>query len=157
LAGTFGFGTSAVSHSDHGIRVSAHIHHSSGRCWRIPARQNAPSSAKISPLVTGPWDIGPNPGAATFYPYLPDLSIAQRMFLTALTIAVLAAVMLPGGTGGRSLRAAAAAVTAAGLLAAGTAVALAGTGRLDAHGMIAIPALHDAANDRPLRYTPVCS
>ena len=53
--------------------------------------------------------------------------------------------------------AAAAAVTTAGLLAAGTAIALAGTGRLDAHGMIAIPALHDAASDRPLRYTPVCS
>jgi len=49
------------------------------------------------------------------------------------------------------------AVTTAGLLAAGTAVALAGAGRLDAHGMIAIPALHDAASDRPLRYTPVCS
>ena len=40
---------------------------------------------------------------------------------------------------------------------AGTAVALAGTGKLDAHGMIAIPALHDAASDRPVRYTPVCS
>ena len=40
---------------------------------------------------------------------------------------------------------------------AGTAVALAGIGGLDAHGMIAIPALHDAASDRPLRYTPVCS
>ena len=52
---------------------------------------------------------------------------------------------------------AAAAVTAAGLLAAGTPVALAGTGRLDAHGMIAIPALHDAASDRPVPYTPVCS
>jgi hypothetical protein len=25
------------------------------------------------------------------------------------------------------------------------------------HGMIAIPALHDAANDSPIRYTPVCS
>ena len=49
------------------------------------------------------------------------------------------------------------AVTTAGLLAAGTAVALAGTGRLDAHGMITIPALHDAASDRPLHYTPVCS
>jgi len=112
---------------------------------------------QISPLVTGPWDVGPDPGVATFYPYLPDLSIAQVMFLTGFTAAVLGAVMLPNGTGGRSQRAAAAAVTAAGLLAAGTAVALAGTGRLDAHGMIAIPALHDAANDRPLRYTPVCS
>src|SRR5262249_3562094 len=30
-------------------------------------------------------------------------------------------------------------------------------GKLDAHGMIAIPALHDAASDQPVRYTPVCS
>src|SRR5215831_9512881 len=112
---------------------------------------------QISPLVTGPWDLGPNAGAATFYPFLPDLSIAQVMFLTGVTIAVLGAVALPGGPGGGWLRAAAATVTAAGLLAAGTAVALAGTGKLDAHGMIAIPALHDAANDRPVRYTPVCS
>jgi hypothetical protein len=36
-------------------------------------------------------------------------------------------------------------------------VALAGTGRLDPHGMIVIPALHDAAAGQPVRYTPVCS
>jgi hypothetical protein len=112
---------------------------------------------QISPLVTGPWDTGPDAGVGTFYPYLPDLSIAQVMFLTGLTLAVLGALALPKASGGRSLRAAAAAVTAAGLLAAGTAVALAGTGKLDAHGMIAIPALHDAASDQPVRYTPVCS
>jgi hypothetical protein len=70
---------------------------------------------------------------------------------------VLAVLALPRGSGGRWVRPAAAAVSAAGLLAAGTAVALAGTGSLDAHGMIAIPALHDAANDRPIRFSPVCS
>jgi hypothetical protein len=112
---------------------------------------------QISPVVTGPWDIGPNAGVATFYPYLPDLPIAQVMFAAGLTVAVLGALALPAGPGGRWLRRPAAAVTAAGLLAAGTAVALAGTGRLDAHGMIAIPALHDAASDRPVSYTPVCS
>jgi len=112
---------------------------------------------QISPLVTGPWDAGPNAGVGTFYPYLPDLSIAQAMFLAGLTIAVLAALALPRGSGGRRLRAAAAAACAGGLVAAGTAVALAGTGKLDAHGMIAIPALHDAANDRPIRFSPVCS
>jgi hypothetical protein len=111
----------------------------------------------VSPLVTGPWNVGPDPGIGTFYPYLADLSIAQVMFLAGLTAAVLGALALPAGLGRRSLRRSAAAVTAAGLLAAGTAVALAGTGRLDSHGMIAIPALHDAASDRPLRYTPVCS
>jgi hypothetical protein len=111
---------------------------------------------QISPIITGPWDIGPDPGVGTFYPYLPDLPIAQVMFLAGVTAAVLGALTLPTGAGGRSLRRSAVAVTTAGLLAAGTAVALAGTGRLDAHGMIAIPALHDAAGDRPLRYAPVC-
>jgi hypothetical protein len=112
---------------------------------------------QISPIVTGPWEIGPDPGMGTFYAYLPDLPIAQVMFLAGLTAAVLGALTLPTDSGLRSLRRSAVAVTTAGLLAAGTAVALAGTGRLDAHGMIAIPALHDAASDRPLRYTPVCS
>lgn len=112
---------------------------------------------QISPLVTGPWDTGPDAGVGTFYPYLPDLAIAQVIFLTGLTVAVLGAVVLPKGSGGKWLRRPAAVITTAGMLAAGTAIALAGTGRLDAHGMIAISALHDAANDRPVRYTPVCS
>jgi len=111
---------------------------------------------QISPVVTGPWDIGPDAGIATFYHYLPDLPIAQMMFLAGLTVTVLGVLGLPAGSGGRWLRRAAAAITAAGLLAAGTAVALAGTGRMDAHGMIAIPALHQAASDRPIRYSPVC-
>jgi hypothetical protein len=112
---------------------------------------------QISPLVSKPWDIGPDAGMATFYPYLADLPIAQVMFLAGLTVAVLGALALPAGRGGRWLRRPAAIIAAAGLLVAGTAVALAGTGKLDAHGMIAIPALHDAASDRPVRYTPVCS
>jgi hypothetical protein len=112
---------------------------------------------QISPLVTGPWDTGPDAGVATFYPYLPDLPIAQIIFLAGLTAAVLGALALRKGAGGRRLRAAGLSVTAAGLLAVGTAIALAGTGKLDDHGMIAIPALHDAANDRPIRFTPACS
>jgi hypothetical protein len=117
--------------------------------------QGSQSYWQISPVVTGPWDLAHDPGVGTFYPYLPDLFIAQVMFLTGLTVAVLAALALPGGRGW--LRRPAAVITMAGLLAAGTGVALAGTGKLDAHGMIAIPALHDAANDRPLSYRPVCS
>jgi hypothetical protein len=111
----------------------------------------------ISPIVTGPWDLGPQAGVATFYPYLPDLPIAQVMFLAGLTVALLAALALPAGSSGRALRTVAAGLTGAGLLAAGTAVGLAGTGTLDAHGMIAIPALHDAASDQPLQFTPACS
>jgi hypothetical protein len=112
---------------------------------------------QISPIVTGPWDASQNGGAGTFYPYLPDLAIAQIMFLAGLTIAVLAVLVLRRGSAGRRLRAVAASVTVAGLAAAAAAVALAGTGTLDPHGMIAIPALHDAANDRPARFSPVCS
>ena len=113
---------------------------------------------QISPVVSAPWDLGGDPGVATFYPYLPDLSIAQLMFLAGLTVAVVAAVTgLPRVSGPRRLRIAAAVAATAGLLASGTAVALAGTGTLDAHGMIAIPALHDAPDDRPVTFTPVCS
>jgi hypothetical protein len=112
---------------------------------------------QVSPLITGPWDIGPDPGVATFYPYLPDLSIAQVLFLGGVTVAVLATLALVDGRTWRRPRAVAAAAATCGVLAAGTAVALAGTGRLDAHGMIEIQALHDAASDQPLRFTPVCS
>jgi DNA-directed RNA polymerase specialized sigma24 family protein len=80
-----------------------------------------------------------------------------RLFVAGLTAAVLGVLGLPAGSGGRWLRRSAAIITVAGLAAAGTAVALAGTGRLDPHGMIIIPALHDAASDEPIRYAPVCS
>jgi hypothetical protein len=98
----------------------------------------------------------PGPDLGVFYPFLPDLSIAQMMFLAGLTIAALAALGLPAASGGRWLRRACAALTMAGLVTAGTAVGLAGAARLEAQGMMAIPALHDAADDRPIGYTPVC-
>jgi hypothetical protein len=90
-----------------------------------------------------------------FSPYLPDLAIAQVMFLAGLVAVPLAALGLPAAAGGRWLRCAAAAAAAAGLLAAGTGVGLAGSSRLEAQGVL-IPALHDAATDRPIAYTPVC-
>jgi hypothetical protein len=127
------------------LELSAQLIHGDRSYWQI------------SPLVSGPWELGPDEGMATFYPYLPDLPIAQVMFLAGLTAALLGTLGVSAGSGGQWLRRSAAAITAGGLLAAGTAVALAGTARLDSHGMIAIPALHNAANDRPVRYTPVCS
>src|SRR5215469_10083843 len=110
---------------------------------------------QISPVVSGPWDAGQDPGIATFYPYVPDLSIAQVMLLGGLAVIALAVLSLPAS--GRGVRAGAAIVVAAGMVAAATAVRLAGTGTLDSHGQIAIPALHDAATDRPIRFTPVCT
>jgi hypothetical protein len=112
---------------------------------------------QISPLTSGAYDIGVAPGVASFYRYLPDLSIAQVMFTAGLSAAVLGALGLSASGNGPRLRWLAAVVTAAGLGAAGTAVTLAGTGRLDPHGMIVIPALHDAASGQPVRYAPRCS
>src|SRR6516165_3741437 len=89
------------------------------------------------------------------YPWLPDVPIARIMFLGGLAVAALGLLGLPAWAGPRRLRRLAAVVTLAGVAAAGTGVALAGTTRLSPHGMV-IPALHDAANDRPLSYTPVC-
>jgi hypothetical protein len=108
---------------------------------------------QIWPLnVQGP--LPPN-SFGVFSPYLPDLAIAQIMFLGGLLAAALAALGLPAAAGGRWLRCAAAAAALAGLLAAGTGVGLAGTARLEAQGVL-IPALHDAASDKPIAYTPVC-
>jgi hypothetical protein len=118
------------------------------------ALQNNGTYAQIWPLnVQGPL---PPDSYGIFYPYLPDLAIAQLMFLAGLAVAALGALGLPAAAGGRWLRGGAAALAVAGLAAAGTAVGLAGTARLEAHGIV-IPALHDAASDRPVPYVPVCS
>jgi hypothetical protein len=112
---------------------------------------------QVSPLIAGPWELGSgSEGVATFHPYLSDLPIAQLIFLAGLTAVLLGVLGLPRGSGGPWLRRSAALATAGGLLTAGTAVALAGTGRLDAHGLVAIPALHHSADDRARPYTPVC-
>ena len=113
---------------------------------------------QVSPIVSGAWELSADPGVATFYPFLPDLSVAQLMFLAGLTLAVVASALgLPAMAGSQRLRVASAVAAVVGVATAGTAVALTGTGSLDAHGMIAIPALHDAAADRPLDVAPVCA
>ncbi len=95
------------------------------------------------------------PVSGIFYPYLPDLPIARVIFLAGITVVALSLLGLPAGAGGPLLRRVAAAVGLAGLAVTWTAVGLAATARLEPHGM-AIAALHDAANDRPIPYTPVC-
>jgi len=116
---------------------------------------NIHSYWQIAPIVAFAWNTGSNPGVATFYPYLPDLSIAQVMFLAGVAVTLLGALALVRES--RVVRAAAAALAAAGLAAAATAVLLVGTSTMDTHGMIRIADLHDAANDQPVQFTPVCS
>jgi hypothetical protein len=90
-----------------------------------------------------------------YYPWLPDLPIARIMFLAGIGAAALGLTGLPARAGGRWLRRAATLVTLLGVALAGTAAGLAGTAR-EAAGGVVIPALHDAANDAPITYTPVC-
>jgi hypothetical protein len=90
-----------------------------------------------------------------FYRYLPDLPIARMMLLAGIAAAAVGLLGLPAGAGSLRLRRAAAVVTLAGVALAGTAVGLATTAR-QAYDGIVIPALHDAASDRPLSYTPDC-
>ena len=127
-----------------GLEISAQFIHGNDSYWQV------------SPLVAGPWNLGRSEDLATFYPYLPDLPRIQIVFLAGLTAALLGIMGVPAGSGGRWLRRFAVGITTIGLLSAGTATALAGTGRLDAHGMIAVPAVHDASDDLPATYTPVC-
>ncbi|MCO5970146.1 hypothetical protein [Actinoallomurus soli] len=108
-----------------------------------------PSYWQVDPL----W-APPNASVATFYPYRPDLPIAQVIFLIGLTAALLGVVGLPGA--GRWPRRVAVCLGAVGIASAATSVLLVGTSRPDGHGMTLIPALHDSADDRPVPYTPVC-
>jgi hypothetical protein len=91
-----------------------------------------------------------------FTPYLPDLFIAQVMFLGGLAVAALGAMGLRRAAGGPWLRRIAAVVAICGLAATGTALGLTGSARRELQGVV-IPALHDAASDKPITYTPVSS
>jgi hypothetical protein len=108
--------------------------------------------ALLSPTTSVPADdIG------VFYHYLPDVAIVQLMFLLGLTAVVLGALGLTqAADAGPRLRRVAAVLGVAGLAATGTAIGLVGTAHQGTAGEV-IPALHDAANDRLIAFTPVCS
>jgi ABC-type transport system involved in multi-copper enzyme maturation permease subunit len=104
-----------------------------------------------------------------FYNVAPDLAITQVMFMGGITVALLGLLTLApffrvayrgllAGVSrtGRWLCVAGVALLAAGVTAAATAFALAGTAQLAVSGW-AIPALHDAASDQPVPYTPDCA
>src|SRR6516162_5818104 len=125
--------------------LSAHIGFSHPSGWALILPTNS----------SGSFDGSAQADSGIFYPWLPDLPIARIMFLTGIAVAALGVTGLPARAGGRWLRGAAAVLTLAGAALAGTAVGLAGTAQESAHGVV-IPTLHDAANDAPIPYTPVC-
>ncbi len=93
--------------------------------------------------------------AGIFYQFLPDLPMARVMFLAGIAVTAVGLLGLPVSAGGPRLRRSAAAVTVTGAAAVVAAVALAFTAQVGPYGTV-IPALHDAASDRPVPYTPVC-
>lgn len=150
-----------------GVAAACAVGFAAGVFW--PSRFTAPLAAvgvEVLILVGTSLDSSPyarlTPGAANltvdtgaFYSYLPDQAIDQVIFLFGITIAVAGLLGLVAGGSGRLLRAVAAVVTAAGLVAVGTAAGLAGGARQGPEGVI-IPGLHDAADDQPIPYTPAC-
>jgi len=104
-----------------------------------------------------------------FYHVAPDLAITQVMFMAGITVALLGLLtlapvfrvsyrgLLSGvSRAGRWLCVAGIALLTTGVAAASTAYALTGTAKLSPSGWD-IPALHDAASDQPIPYTPDCA
>jgi len=93
--------------------------------------------------------------AGVFYQWLPDLPIARVMFLAGIAAAAVGLLGLRPAAGGPRLRRSAAVISTTGAAATVAAIILATTAHTGPYGTV-IPALHDAANDKPIRYTPVC-
>jgi hypothetical protein len=117
---------------------------------RVVLNESHPTFALLSPM-----NSVPHGDAGVFFHYFPDLYIVQIMFFAGIAVAVLGGLGLATASGRRIVWRTAAVVTALGLAAACTGVVLAGTARVEANGVV-IPAVHDAASDRPVAYTPVC-
>jgi hypothetical protein len=107
--------------------------------------------------------------AGVFYRVAPDLAIAQVMFMGGITVGLFGLLTLAPvfrvsyrgllsavGHVGRWLFVAGVALLAAGAAASATAFTLAGTAKPGVSGWD-IPALHDAASDHPIPYTPDCA
>jgi hypothetical protein len=118
--------------------------------FRVVLNEAHPTFALLSPM-----NSVPHGDAGVFFHYFPDLYIVQIMFFAGIAVAVLGGLGLATASGSRIVWRTAAVVTALGLAATCTGVGLAGTARVEANGVV-IPAVHDAASDRPIAYTPVC-
>jgi hypothetical protein len=118
--------------------------------FRVVLNESHPTFALLSPM-----NSVPPKDAGVFFHYFPDLYIVQIMSFAGIAVAVLGGLGLATASRSRIVWHTAAVVTAVGLAAAGIGVGLAGTARVEANGVV-IPAVHDAANERPIAYTPVC-
>jgi hypothetical protein len=94
--------------------------------------------------------------SSVFYAVRPDLTFVQVPCYLGMTVALAGLLTLRGQAGSRQVRRAGAALAAGGLVLITAAFALTSTSRHDHQGVI-VPALHDAATDRAIPYTPVCT
>jgi hypothetical protein len=127
------------------------------------------SSLKGAPaLLVTATDRPQNVDVGVSYHVLPDVSIAQVMFMGGVLLvmvgllALLPAARVPGArglsfAGRRWLTVVAAVGVACGVAASAAAFTLAGTARYSLATGWEIPALHDAADDQPVPYTPDCT
>lgn len=123
------------------------------------------TSALLVPYVGRPQDVE----VGVFYHLSPDVSIAQVMFMGGVLLVMFGLLALspvlrvPGVRGlsfvatGRRLAVVSALLVACGVAASATAFSLAGTAKYSSTTGWGIPALHDAAGDQPIPYTPDCT
>jgi hypothetical protein len=127
------------------MAFSSHIGFSSPDGWALILPTNS----------NGDFNGDPQVDSGIFYHWLPDLLIARIILLGGIALVMLGLIGLPARAGGIRMRIAAAALAVVGVASAGTAIGLASTAKVGARGVV-ISALHDAANDKPIAYTPAC-
>jgi hypothetical protein len=130
------------------------------------------SEGGTSVFALSPAGVVPGNDAGVFYPVAPDVSIVQVMFFAGCALGAIGLLGLspraggagwrgaldPASGGGMRLRGVATAVFAAGIALAVTGFGLAATARVSPVTWgVEISALHDAASDKPVPYTPVCA
>ncbi|MHA6761368.1 hypothetical protein [Streptacidiphilus sp. PAMC 29251] len=116
--------------------------------------RNGGTYALLSPTTSPAYSLEAlRPDAGVFSPYLPDLSITRILFLGGLTVVALGLLGVQRVCGSPGLRRAAAVLVAVGLAASATASVLVATAKATATG-VSVPALHDAADDRPIATPP---
>jgi len=123
--------------------------------------QNAANGMKGTPaLLVAATGRPQDPALGVFYRVAPDVSIAQVMVMGGVLLAavgLLARWPSPGMPVRRRLTVTAAILVAAGVAAAAAAFSLTGTARNFFPAGWEIPAVHDAADNQPVPYTPDCA
>jgi hypothetical protein len=94
--------------------------------------------------------------SSVFYAIRPDLALVQIICYLGVGVAAFGLVTFRSHGGDRVVRRCGVALAAAGLTLVTAAVGLVSTSHRDGQGVI-VPALHDAATDRAIPFTPVCT